>query len=245
VQFDALAGTYRMFLSQNGAAETLEASFSSTARICALTRFRLGRTQQGAFADFNGWLDAFRVVRCATKTGTETPSASAPTITDYPYHFFSIPEMKMYEVTSASVTAGVNPGMTQRNRLFLGECDTSGAAVTAVRTYQLCGRALFDSANPSIGTELSVTLNIGVPPSQLEIQRYAQVAVANVGYKAGDLIKLDENNYAQVLGRAYSTYTKGRNTLGFRVETEIAAVGPSSAGGIVCDRILTNVRRAW
>jgi hypothetical protein len=161
--FDALAGTYRVYLSLNGAAETQDTTVSSTARICAFTSLTLGATES-AVAPFNGWLDAFSLVRCATKTGTETPSGSAPAITGYPYHWFSIPEMKMYEVTSASGSAGSNPGMTARNRVFVGEQDTNGSAVTASRTYALRGEYVSDEFAYALTTRTTRQHNIGVRP---------------------------------------------------------------------------------
>lgn len=161
--FDALGGTYRTFLSLNGAAETQDVSVASTARICAIDRMRIGIGFDEAASPMNGWVDALRFVRCATNTSTETPSAVAPAITDYPVHWFSVPEMKMYEVTSASAAAGTNPGMTARNRLFIGEADTSGVAVTAVRNYAIRGRyrsAL--AAMPAAATTTNHTSNLGV-----------------------------------------------------------------------------------
>jgi hypothetical protein len=160
--FDALAGTYKAFLSLNGAAETTDISHASAVRIGATTTWRVGGDNSGA-AGFNGWIDAFYFLPCVTNAAAETPSVSAPTITSHPVHWFSIPEMKMYEVTSASVSAGTNPGMTQRNRLFLGEADTSGAAVTAARTYALRGKyksAL--TAMPAVATTTVFNANLGV-----------------------------------------------------------------------------------
>lgn len=166
--FDALAGNYKLYLSNNGAAETLEATVASAVRVNAIiTKSRIGGNTGGGIIVFNGWIDAVRFVRAATKTATETPSASAPAITEHPYHWFSIPEMRMYEVTSASVTAGVNPGITEKNRLFVGECDTSGVAVTAVRNYALRGE--FEQVHASAlanNAEYSFNHNIGVIPKK-------------------------------------------------------------------------------
>lgn len=161
--FDALGGTYKYYLSNNGAAETQEVSSASTLRTCGnFSTCRIG-ANQAATEPFNGWIDAFRLVRCATINTPETPSASAPTITDYPYYWFDIPAMVMKEITSASGAAGVNPGMTARIRLFVGECDTSGVAVTAAKSYALRGQSM---------TTIAVTAaagwthnhNIGVTP---------------------------------------------------------------------------------
>lgn len=165
--FDALAGTYRVYLSLNGAAETQDINQASTARISAITQIRLG-ADQAAAQTFNGWFDAFRFLPCATNTTTETPSAVAPTVTDYPIHFFRITEMRMYEVTG--LTAGIgDPVMVARNRCFLGEADTSGAAVTAVRSYAIRG----EYYNPNLGamangTVITFSDNLGVKEKVVE-----------------------------------------------------------------------------
>jgi hypothetical protein len=136
VVFDALAGTYRVYLSLNGAAETQDISISSTSRVCFGAALRLGAAWDNSAA-FNGWMDAFRYIRCATTIGTETPSASAPSITDYPVHWFSTSDMKMYEATGSSTVAGINPTFTARNRIFIGELETNGTTVTSIRNYPL------------------------------------------------------------------------------------------------------------
>lgn len=160
--FDALAGTYRLYLSVAGAAETQDVTVSSTAKVCSLTKMRIG-CQLPAGSLLNGWVDAFRYVRAATNTTTETPAVVAPAIGDHSYHFFSIPEMKMYEATAASGVAGVNPTLTARNRCFVAEADTSGAAVTAVRNYALRGRyeAPLTTPLPGTSTQVSKAANIG------------------------------------------------------------------------------------
>lgn len=159
--FDALSGNYKLFLSVAGGAETADVTVASALKVCGVTKMRLG-CQLPAVSLLNGWVDAFRFVRAATNPTTENPAAVAPTITDYPYHWFSIPEMKMYEATAASGVAGVNPTLTARNRCFVAECDTSGAAVTAVRNYALRGEYVSaDTAIPAAGTRTAFSANIG------------------------------------------------------------------------------------
>jgi hypothetical protein len=185
--FDALAGTYRAYLSVNGAAETQDHSTSSTARICAITMFRVGANESGV-QGFNGWIDAVRFVRCAPKTGTETPAAVAPAITDYPVHFFSIPAMTMYEVTSASGSAGTNPGMTARNRVFVGEQDTNGSAVTATRCYALRGEYESVVIGLVAGGADTFSHNIGVPPHDVQVMGAPRTPVQ--GWHIGDWLEV-------------------------------------------------------
>tara|TARA_R110000868_G_scaffold331698_2_gene592697 strand:- start:426 stop:2135 length:1710 start_codon:yes stop_codon:yes gene_type:complete len=165
IVFDALAGTYRVYLSLNGSAETQDITVSSTTRVCAITRMALG-CDSNLTGNYNGWMDGFRFIRAATVTGTETPSASAFTIASQPVHYFSIPAMTMYEATTASASAGTNPTFTARNRLFVGEQDTGAGTVTATRNYALRGQYISDWFAVVASTSYSRSYNIGgsIPP---------------------------------------------------------------------------------
>lgn len=176
--FDALAGTYKVYFSNNGAAESADISVSSSLRLCASTQWQIGANGNNV-NNFNGWIDGFRFVRAATNTSTETPSGSAPSITDYPYHWFSIPEMKMYEITAASGAAGVNPTLTQRSRCFLGEADTGAATVSAVRSYAIrCKYRSALTAMPAAGIATNFNTNLGV---KTEIRTMARVVCVTQG----------------------------------------------------------------
>jgi hypothetical protein len=187
--FDALAGSYKAFLSNNGAAETLEITVSSSLRVCVCSKFVIGSSPAGAGNEVNGWIDGFRLVRAATNTSLETPSASAPALSDFPVHFFSIPQMKMYEVTAAAPGAGSDPVFTQRNRVFAGEVDTGAAAVSAVRNYAIRGRhsGVWTTPLPGINTSVSVNTNIGTKECKTRLQVLA-LASSVAGYAEGDLI---------------------------------------------------------
>lgn len=189
--FDALAGTYRVYLSVAGAAESQELTVSSTSRICAVTKAQLGfNGGGGSIVAWNGWIDAFRLLPCATNTTTETPSGVAPVITDYPVHFFSIPEMKMYEVTAASVAAGVNPTTTSRTRACVAECDTSGGNVSAVRNYMLRGKYRDQRAFPAQNTVTSLNHNVGT--AFVTVRTYAAIktVIDSPNYPVGALVPL-------------------------------------------------------
>ncbi len=231
IVFDALAGTYKVYLSLNGAAETADISVASTAISCPFTNITVGASASGTNG-FDGWIDAFRIVQCATKTTTETPSVSAPTIADYPYHFFSIPEMKMYEVTAASASAGTNPTMTQRNRLFVAEGDTNGAAVTAVRNYAIRGSfvGLWVTPTPAVATTISKSHNIGTDliRSKMELQCLLEGAV---GYGAGDIITEISCNDAVPLSTAIAVRRK-RNTVSFTTGSANAFLIQNGASGV-------------
>lgn len=242
--FDALAGTYRLYLSLNGAAETQDYTLSSTARICAITMGLLGADDGGAQA-FNGWIGAFRFIRCATNTTTETPSTSAPTITDYPYHWFSIPEMKMYEVTSASASAGTNPGMTQRNRIFVGEADTGAATVSAVRNYALRGEYI----GTPVAASISATTwnhNIGVAPEKFQFALVNKTTES--GITPGQRVIPTNSNGAANHDDALCVTAVARNTLVSAAENRFIYGG--STGGVAAATVANwNMRvtasRGW
>jgi hypothetical protein len=105
------------------------------------------------------------------------------TATGYASEFFSIPKMKMSRVSAASVSAGTDPTFTQVNRVFLGEADTSGAAVTAVRSYAYRGRAENIPVTTAAGSP-TFNHNLGVTPRVCKVTFVNQIAEA--GYKPGD-----------------------------------------------------------
>jgi hypothetical protein len=212
--FDLLAGTYRVYLSLNGAAETQDISVSSTARICSIATMRLG-SDQAASEVFNGWIDAFRFLPCATKTAIETPSASAPVITEHSVNFFSIPEMKMYEVTAASVTPNVNPTLTAVNRLFLGEADTSGAAITSIKNYAIRGkyRSILSTPMPATSTAINFNHYIGVPHTFIkpEVLLKYLTSSSTGGLQGFIVFPLSYGSVGPNMGLPYAV--DGRNTM--------------------------------
>lgn len=227
--FDALAGTYRVYLSLNGAAESQEISVSSSARLCGITNVAVGGNPVGGNNFFNGWVDAFSFKRCASNTTTETPAAVAPTVTDTPVHFFSIPDMTMYEATAASVSAGTPPTLTARSRLFVGEADTDGSGVTAVRSYALRGQYVNDSASntplPAVGTSTNYNHNIGT--RLVEATLFIECLTGNRGYAKG-------NRITGLMGfngsYGYSiTPNHGRNTVSW-----VTGTSAPGGGGATC-----------
>jgi hypothetical protein len=204
-------------LSNNGAVESQEISVSSTARICAITRVRLGANESAANG-FNGWLDAFRFIRAATVTSTETPSANAPTIIDYPIHFFSIPEMKMYEATAASASAGSNPTFTQRNRLFIGELDTGAATVSAVRNYALRGQyRSIQSSMPAQNTVGTYSHNIGAPcRAKFSVKVTTSFGIGTGDYLVGEEVAINFSSGDSTSPRTANSISTTRNTVKLR-----------------------------
>jgi len=164
VGYDAIAGKY--FVYKDGVQDI---SITSASRVCKPDFFRLGA--DGSFASpsgtMNGALAGFRFSSCCRYPNGTT--FTPPNISTFAVegHFFSIPEMKMYEVTGASAAAGTNPTMTSRSRIFLGEADTNASAVTAVRNYALRGRYEKRGSVIAASQVQDFQHNIGVPPRLL------------------------------------------------------------------------------
>lgn len=226
--FDALAGTYKLYLSIAGAAESADISVSSTSRVCAVTGGRIGADNTGTFF-WNGSIGTFAIRPCVSRTSTGTPSATAPVITDYPVHFFSIPAMTMYEVTAASASAGTNPTLTARNRVFVGEADTNGSGVTATRNYAL--RGYYESvADTTVATSsaYSKSHNIGSKP---RIKKAVAVCITtDNGYVPGDEFEINtpDNNG---IGTNGSTVSVDRNTIRLSTGNSNPFVACPRAGG--------------
>lgn len=205
---DSLGGTYRLYVSDNGALETQEITVSTALKLANITTFFIGHANAGGgFVDFNGWIGSFRILRGATATAVQVPAVAMPTITDYKHHFFSIPKMQMFEVTAASLVAGTNPTLIAANILYLGEADTSGVAVIAVRNYAIRGQyksALTTWANNS---RTSFTHNTGYLGIHLNVQFKLVNIFADVNYSSGDTVTL-------------STEDNATNSMGYTVDSK-------------------------
>lgn len=231
--FDALAGNYSVYLSLNGAAETQDLTQASTARIHkGGTAFRIG-ADNGGGNGFNGWVDGFRFIQAATKTTTEIPAATAPSVTDHEYCFFSIPKMKMFRVSAASVAAGTNPTLTAVTRLFLGEADTSGVAVTAVRNYAIRGEFYTEFTTVTAGTSTTKNHNIGTIPRV--IRHTLRVLQAVSSGTQGDVFdphtaSFDSNGANQNYG---TSFCLTRNTVQLSTATQIGQQIVLKGGGAI------------
>jgi hypothetical protein len=189
VTFDALAGTYRVYLSNNGANETQEINVASAARICSYVTTRIGN-DNGLATGARGNIDAYRFLPCATKTAVEVPSVVAPTVNDFVVYFFQIATMKGFEVTAASVAGGVNPTLTAANDLFLAEADTSGVAVTAIRNRAVKDQFISVPSTPIIGGASSATVNHNIGSLNINVETYLINLTTQAGYIPGERVKI-------------------------------------------------------
>lgn len=187
--YDALAGVYRLYV-----AGAQEASTASTARICGVTGAAFGATNNGANF-LNGYIDKPEIgPYCTRPAGTvyAVPGAAPDiTVAGYASEWLGTSEYKKRSVTGASGVAGVNPTFTQRNRLFLGECDTSGAAVTAVRSYAYQGKFIGGDQAFVVLAAIASNHNIGSIPEHLTF--YLRNVITEAGYVPGDVVQLTTN----------------------------------------------------
>lgn len=184
--YDPVSGHFRTYWDGTAAH-----AVASTGKIAGSTSWKLGMRADGVSSGINGHVDEFRFTpACLYPAGTAfTPSAAAFTVASVPHHFFSIPQMTMYEVTSASASAGTDPGMTAVQRVFIGEATTGTATVDSVRSYAVQGRyrsAL--TAFPASGTEQSFTHNIGVHTSRTRL--FGHNLTTQGGYQNGNVLEI-------------------------------------------------------
>lgn len=200
--FDAVAGTYRVYLSNNGAAETQEISVASTARICAVTTFAIGAAGTGILS-VNGNVGFTGFRRFASFTAAQaTGPLVAPTFASVATDFFNVGQMKMYQVTAESTVTGTNPAMIAINKLHLAEAATGAAAVASVISYaykrQYLGAA---QIIPAGGTPVAITHNLGIPSEFISVSVDLVNITTEAGYIPGETLNISSNvdNATQVL----------------------------------------------
>lgn len=181
--YDALAGKY--FLYVDG---LQDATVTSALRVNGFTKLNIGSDATPA-QYVNGAIAGFRMTPyCRYPNGT---TFTAPTVSTFAVEgdYFSIPQMTMYSVTSASGSAGVDPGMTAANKVYVGECDTGAATVTAVRNYAYQGKYLSAEVATSAASVKTVfAANIGVPAGLVLATMYLRNFISELGFFPGDTV---------------------------------------------------------
>lgn len=186
--YDAFAGVYRLYV--NGAQE---ASTASALKVCATTGMGMGATNLGG-SFLQGYIDKPEFLPyCQHPAGTAyavpvaTPSIIAA---GYSSDWFDTSQMLMKSVSVASAAVAANPTFTSSNKLYVGEADTSGAAVTAVRTYAYQGKydSGYISPYPAAGTPTSKNHNLGVQPDTYFLE--AKCMTTDLGlFSVGDVLR--------------------------------------------------------
>lgn len=222
--YDILAGVYRLYV--NGAQEN---STTSALKIGTPVSSSIGANGGLAANFFTGYIDKPEFLSyCQHPNGTAyTSPAAAPSVSaaGYASSWFDNVGYQMWDVTTASASAGTNPTFTQRNRVFVGEADTSGAAVTATRNYAYQGKYIgpLVAAAAGTGNVFTQSHNIGVAPRVYYVNYVNQLT--DQGYVPGDTFYL---NYGD---NATTTWTASvqRNTITYEQQA-IAVVANKSTG---------------
>lgn len=195
ITYDSVGGTYRLYLSLNGAAETQDITATSALRITTTTKLTLGGRSDSTAQGFVGNIGYHGIRRWASFTSAQAVGPTvAPTFADVRTDWFSIPQMKMYQVTAASTVAGTNPTMEAVNRLHPVELTTSAVAVTSVTHYAYKGNYDMPAvAIPANGVQVIATHNIGVPSTYIRSEMGFLCATADSGKVTvpGDYTRID------------------------------------------------------
>lgn len=186
--YDALAGVYRSYV--NG---TQDQSTASASQICAITHINFG----GLLSNLTGtvgYLDKPEFLPyCDHPAGTAYVNpAAAPVITTagYASEWFNTVLWLMKNVSVASAAAATDPTFVNVTDVYVGEADTSGAAVTAVRSYAYQGKyeSAFTTPLPVSGAGLvTFNHNIGVYPKEAYVE--IECISPDNGYIVGNRIQ--------------------------------------------------------
>lgn len=244
VVFDPIQGKY--YLYRDGAQDL---SVTSAVPICQIIKVRLGEQLDAAAVQHNGWIDEFRISNCVRYPNgtTFTPSASAFSVEGL---FFSIPEMKMIEVTSASSSAGINPGFTNRpTRLIVGEAEAGAASITTTRSYAYQGRYNSpDTAIPGAGTRTSFQTNLGFIPKTTNIPLLRNYT-ADLNYTPG-MITIPSNGhgtYVAAVGMSFESRVLASWVTGATGTSTVENRTTGANAGITNTswKMFTNIKREW
>jgi hypothetical protein len=214
--FDPVAGTYRFYLSDNGAAETLDLSVASALITTASAlSFRIGASAVGGSEAFNGNIGylGFRKWVSST-TATAVGPTVAPTFADVALDWFSTSQMKMYQITAASVVSGTNPTMVAVNKIYLGEITTGAATVTSAVSYAFKGayESSFTATLP-LNVLASKTSNIGVADQNAKV--VMECILADAGFVVGERVYFSTDNPGASGNFSGSLITTTKNTVSF------------------------------
>ncbi len=148
--------TYKVYLSNNGAAETEEISVTSAVAFASeVTGIRLGATSTPS-QYINGWIDDFSYQIGPQTLATETPLSSAQGgLPENNEHWFDMNTMKM-KYWDQPTTAYI-----EKQRVFVGEAVTDGSSVTSVINYALKGQYDSGAFDVVAGTKYTKLHNIG------------------------------------------------------------------------------------
>lgn len=212
--YDALAGAYRLYVGG-----TQEQTTASALRACSGTAFMVGGRLDNT-SGMPGYIDKPEILPyCQHPAGTSYAGslpAAAPSITaaGYASDFYNITTRKMFGVTGASGVAGTNPTFTAKSLMYAGEADTSGAAVTAVRSYAYKGRyQSADTVIPAAGTRTAFAANLGSQLGTATLWGRSLTAEAATNFTPGMVTMLYANGQVTNACAAMVVNFEDRNVL--------------------------------
>lgn len=186
--YDALAGVYRMYVDG-----VQDQSTASTNKICAITHINIG----GLLSNLTGcvgYIDKPEFVPyCNHPAGTAyaVPVAAPSILTaGYASDWFDTAQALLKSPSAASLASATPPAFTSSSKLYHGECDASGAAISTVRVYAYKRRFRSVQVTPLVGlnTKMSANHNIGV--TNPKIKNYILVCITpDQGATVGDEIQ--------------------------------------------------------
>lgn len=222
--YDAVAGKY--FVYVNG---VLDQTITSTSKVCAgSSGLWIGNnTALTAGYAMQGYIDEFEFLPyCDHPNGTTyTPPVAASLVATagYSSDFFSIPDMTMYRVTGASVSAGTPPTLTAVNRVYVAEAVTGAASVSSVVNYALNGKYVSSDVSPLPGTGVAVSKNSNIGTTfNSELILEIECITSEFGYSVGDIVTISTTGSNATYTTPFSL-TKTRNTVSFTVGSAASA----------------------
>jgi hypothetical protein len=183
--YDNLNQKYVLYI--NG---TAEASTASASRICLAAQMTVGYAR-GFATGLTGYIDEFEYLPYCDHPNAVAYAVpvAAPSVATQGYcqDWFDTVGYQMWQVTSASAVSGNNPGMTQKNRLYVGEADTSAVATTVTRSYAYNGKFTGQWVTPltAVSTTIAYNCNFGTYlfDGVLEVQNLQ----TDVGFQPGQM----------------------------------------------------------
>lgn len=233
---------YRLYV--NGVQEASTAS-ATVIGLPTNPAMHAGGIVNGAgFVGHTGYLDKFEFLPyCDHPAGVPyAVPTGAPDVTaaGYAQEWYDIGAGQMKRITAASAVASNNPTFGAVSRCYVGEADTGGAGVTAVRTYAYNGRAKTpEIAFPGLSTVTDVSHNLGVAP--LNFTLFARLLVPLGGHIAGTALPITLSSGSATDPRLGGNVSASPLTLRV-VNSTPQGMGVPDAGGSQSTYTATNAR---
>jgi hypothetical protein len=163
---DTVAGKYYVYV--NG---TLDKTVTSTATICPITTINIGYSPASNY--WNGNIQGFEFLPyCQNPAGTTytTPTTLANIANSgYSSDFFSIPQMTMYGISSASTVAGTLPTFAKKKSVYIGEAIAGSTTISSVVSYAYNRRYSSGAFAVVATTAYAKSHNLGIPPELITL----------------------------------------------------------------------------